>query len=106
MTWSEEYDIMLCREILVEEPYNSKHGSRERGRWDRIAEASNKIDKPKLIVDQRAVRDRFVKLEKACRKKTRDELRASGIIPNEPSEIDQALEEIIEKGRLRTIKGG
>ena len=100
MTWSEEHDIMLCRELLVEEPYNFKHGSRERGRcWDRIAEALNKIDQPKFIVDQRAVRDRFVKLEKACKKKTRDELRASGFAPSEPSELDQALEEIIEKSK-------
>ena len=38
-----------------------------------------------------------MKLEKACKKKTREELRASGIAPNEPSEVDQALEEIIEK---------
>ena len=38
-----------------------------------------------------------MKLEKACKKKTREELRESGIAPNEPSELDQALEEIIEK---------
>ena len=47
-------------------------------------------------MDQRAIRDRFVKLEKACKKKTIEELRASEIAPNEPSELDQALEEIIE----------
>ena len=106
MTWSEENDdIMLCREILLEEPYTFKHGSREKGRcWDRIAEALNKIDKPKFIVDQRVVRDRFVKLEKACKKKTRDELRARGIAPNEPSELDQALEEIIEKSKVQNNK--
>jgi len=88
----------LCREILIEEPYNFKHGSRERGRcWDRIADTLNKVDQPKFIVDQRAVRDRLVKLEKACKKKTREELRASGIARNEPSELDHTLEEIIEK---------
>ena len=38
-----------------------------------------------------------MKLEKACMKKTTEKLRASGIAPNEPSELDQALEEIIEK---------
>ena len=98
MTWTEEHDIMLCREIWTEEPFNFKHGSRERGRcWDRITDTLTKVDQPKFIVDQRAVRDRFVKLEKACKKKTREELRASGIAPNEPSELEQALEEIIEK---------
>ena len=98
MTWTEEHDVMLCREILTEEPFNFKHGSRERGRcWDHIADTLNKVDQLKFNVDQRAVRDRFVKLEKAFKKKTREELRASGIAPNEPSELDQALEDIIEK---------
>ena len=98
MTWTEEHDILLCREILVEEPYNVKHGSRERGRcWDHIAEALNNVEQPKFIADQRAVRDRFVKLEKAFKKKTREELRASGIAPQESSELDQALEDIIDR---------
>ena len=57
----------------------------------------NKVDHLKFIVDQRAVRDRFVKLDKAFNKKTREELRASGIATHEPSELDEALEEIIER---------
>ena len=56
MTWTEEHDILLCKEILIEEPYNLTHASRERGRcWDRIAETLNKVDQPKFNVDQRAV---------------------------------------------------
>ena len=51
------------------------------------------------MVDQRAGGDRFVKSEKACKKKMTDELRASGIAPNEPSELEQALEEIIDKSK-------
>ena len=98
MTWTEEHDIMFCREILTEEPFNFKHGSREREScWDYIADTLNKVDQLKFVVDQRAVRDRFLKLEKACKKKTREELRPSGIAPSEPSELDQTLEEIIEK---------
>ena len=31
MTWTEEHDILLCREILDEEPYTLRHGSREKG---------------------------------------------------------------------------
>ena len=31
MTWTEEHDIMLCKEIVIEEPYNFKHGSTEMG---------------------------------------------------------------------------
>ena len=98
MTWTEEDDVLLCLEILVQEPYAFKHGSRERGRcWDQIAEALNKIELPKYSVDQRAVRDKFVKLEKGYKRKTREELKANGIAPPEMSELDQALEEIIER---------
>ena len=32
-------------------------------------------------------------------KKTKDELRARGIAPNEPSELDQALEELLERDK-------
>ena len=98
ITWTEEHDVVLCREILAQEPYAFKHGSRGRGRcWDQIAEALNKIEWPKYSVDQRAVRDRFVKVEKGYKRKTREELKASGIAPPEMSELDQALEEIIER---------
>ena len=98
MIWTEEHGIMLCREILIEELYNFKHWSRERGRcWDLIADTLSKVDQPKFNVDQRVVRYRFVKLEKASKKKTKEDLRSSGIALNEPSELDQALEEIIEK---------
>ena len=31
MLWTKNHDILLCREILVEEPYKFKRGSSERG---------------------------------------------------------------------------
>ena len=46
--------------------------------------------------DQRSVRDRFTKLEKEFKRKRAIEERASGICPDEPDELDQALENIIE----------
>ena len=47
MIWTNQHDILLCREILVEEPYKFKHGSRERGQcWNRIANALSRIEKP------------------------------------------------------------
>ena len=55
------------------------------------------IEWPKYSVDQRAVRYRFVKLENGYKRKTREELKASGIAPPEMSELDQALEEISER---------
>ena len=53
-----EHIVILCREILIEEPYQFKHGSRERGRcWDKIANSLNAMERPKFAVDQRGVRD-------------------------------------------------
>ena len=65
--------------------------------WDRIAENLNKREWPKFSVDQRTRRVHFVKLDNGFRKQTREELRASGIAPGEASELDQALEDIIER---------
>ena len=96
MSWTTAHDVALCREILVLEPYRFKIGSRERGQcWDSIAENLSSLSYPKFSVDQRAVRDRFSKLERYFRKRMASEERASGISP-EMTELDEALENIIE----------
>ena len=92
-----EHDVLLCREILAEEPYQYKYGSRERGKcWDKISEALNGIKMPKITVDQRAVRYRFLKLERGFKRKANEEMRASGISP-EQNELDDAMEDIFER---------
>ena len=48
------------------------------------------------MVDQKAVRDRFGKVQKDLKRKRAYEERASGICPDEPDELDQALENISE----------
>ena len=45
---------------------------------------------------QRAERDRFLKLERVFKKKTNEETRASGIAP-EPTELDEAMQDILER---------
>eukprot|EP00795_Rhopilema_esculentum_P008078 gene8078-biopygen9216 len=50
------------------------------------------------MVDQRAVRDRFLKLERSFKRKMAEEERASGISPPEPTELEQAIQDIIERG--------
>ena len=98
MTWTPAHDVLLCREILVEEPFKFKHGSRERGQhWDKIATSLNQMGKPRFLVDQRSVRDRFLKLERNFKGKMAEEERASGIEPPEPTELDQAIQDIIER---------
>ncbi|XP_065063939.1 calponin homology domain-containing protein DDB_G0272472-like [Rhopilema esculentum] len=99
MTWTLEHDTLLCREILVEEPYLFKMGTRERGHsWDNVANNLNRIGQPHFMVDQRAVRDRFLKLERSFKRKMAEEERASGISPPEPTELEQAVQDIIERG--------
>ena len=97
MTWSKQHDIALCMEVLVIQPNQHKYGSRDRGQcWHKIAKHLNQIEQPHFTVDQRAVRDRFCKLQKDFKQKRAFEERASGICPDEPDELEQALEDIAE----------
>ena len=93
-----EHDTLLCREILVVEPYRLKLGTRECGNyWDKVASNFNKVGNPRFWVDQRAVRDRFLKLKRGFKRKMVEEERASGISPPEPKEVEIAIREIIER---------
>ena len=106
MNWTFQHDVMLCREILVVEPFRFKHGSRERGQaWEKIANSLNDIERPKFNVDQRAVRDHFLKLERAYRRKMAQEERASGI-NTENTELDDAMEEIVKKSQAAEEEQG
>ena len=99
MNWTYNHDVMLCREILVVEPFRLTHGSKERrSAWENIAMNLNGSENPKFNVDQRAVRDHFLKLERCFKRKLGEDERASGISP-EHIELDDALEEIIEKSK-------
>ncbi len=47
MIWTNEHDLLLCREILLEEHFKYKVRPRERGKcWDKIANLLNAIEKP------------------------------------------------------------
>ena len=97
MEWTSGHDVKLVREILITEPYQHKPGSRESGKaWETIAENLRKSDKRRFTVTQRSVRDRFKLLQNRFKISERKELAASGISP-EPTELDAALEEIMER---------
>ena len=58
MKWTTTHDVILCREILLCEPYKFKEGSRERGQcWDMIAEHLNEFKDPTFTVKKRLVRE-------------------------------------------------
>ena len=45
MAWSTDHDVLLCREILVTEPYRLKIGTLEREQaWDKVANALNSVE--------------------------------------------------------------
>ena len=97
MVWSTNHDVLLCREILVVEPYRFKAGTRERGQaWDKVASALNSVEGLRFVVDQRGVRERYAKLERNFKRKMAAEERASGISP-EKTELDEAIENIMER---------
>ena len=55
---------MFVQEIIFEEPFKLKFGSVERDKcWDKITENLNALGTPAFFVDQRAVRERFIKIE-------------------------------------------
>ena len=96
MVWTNDHDVLLCRVILAEQPFQYKTGSREKGHcWMKITKTLNNVTQIRFSVDQRAVRDRFAKLEKKIRKKRAAEERASGISP-EQTGLDEAVESILE----------
>ena len=100
MIWTKHHDVLLCREVLVIQPFQFKHGTHDRGQcWERIANNLNLVERPHFMVDQRSVRDRFNKLERDYKRKKACEERASGISPEEPDELQQALENITEMAR-------
>ena len=105
MAWTYEHNILLCREILIEVPFRFKAGAREKGQgWDKIATTLNKhCTGLAFSVNHRGVRDRFTVIERSCKRKLAADLRESGINP-EPTELDQAIDNIIERGEGAQIE--
>ena len=98
MSWKEDHDKALIREILVYEPWIQRKGSQERGQiWRNIAESLNQISDLNFRVDERAVRDHHKHLNKKYKKEISEENRASGIAPPEETELIRGLREISEQ---------
>ena len=97
MEWTETHDVLLLREIMTSDLFKFKKGSVQRGeRWEEITDNLNHISDPSLK-DKRAVRDRWALLRKKYKSKLREEEAGSGISPDELSEKEQLIEELIEK---------
>ena len=102
MEWSEEHDIQLCREIMVTNSFSAKRKTSDRKRlWETIARNLVKINSPKLktSLSERSVRERYMRIVQRYKTKTNDEMKASGISP-EQSELDVLLEELTEREEM------
>ncbi|CAB4003144.1 Hypothetical predicted protein, partial [Paramuricea clavata] len=87
--------VELIKEILTERPFDNPKGSRRIGLvWERIVDNLNsRADVVFNLKDIRAVRDRYNLLAKKIQKG--EEINASGIGTDEPSELEDAIEEAV-----------
>ncbi|XP_022794182.1 probable serine/threonine-protein kinase DDB_G0267686 [Stylophora pistillata] len=105
MKWSEEHDLMLCREVLLLEPFKHPRQSKERGKiWGEIALSLNGISSPNFKVSKRSVRDRLTLLLAKYKEKMTKEEQGSGIACDDETEIEIALSEIIEKEQAADLE--
>ena len=89
--WTKEHDILLCREVLSVNPFSAQKNSNERGKlWEEISTNLNSTSGVRFFF-----RDHLNILIKWYRKKMSAEDRSTGVSP-EPTELDQALADIIE----------
>ena len=65
MEWTNQNDVLFCREVIAFEFFTHKPHSEERGQcYDQIAESLSAINDVYFKVDQRRSRDRIKKLFK------------------------------------------
>ena len=84
------------REVVNVNPYTTKKGSTQRSSmWEKIADTLNKCTVPKFRVDKRSVRDHVGILVHKHKKKLLAEEKATGITPDEPTELENLLDIII-----------
>ncbi|PFX34201.1 hypothetical protein AWC38_SpisGene901 [Stylophora pistillata] len=89
---------MLCREILVGDPFpGTKYGTVAKGtKWEEVAENLNKIQQVFFKVDKGAVRDRYNLLSKELRNNLkREEIESR--IKADMTEVEMAVQELTEK---------
>ena len=101
MEWSSKHDIFLCTEILITEPFKFRKGSLDRGRlWTAVANNLNRIEEVHFNVKQRGVRERWEVIQSRWQARMHNEDKASGIVPEPESDLDNMIQEITEKERL------
>ena len=77
MVWSTVHNEILCREILLVDPFTgTQKGAVARGtKWEEVAKNLHKIQQVYFKVDKQAVQDRYNLLSKESRNKLKREER-------------------------------
>ena len=108
MFWSNDHDVLLCREVLNLNPFTAKKGSTQRsGMWEKIADVLNECTVHKFRVDKRSVRDNVGILVNKHKRKVKaeekltelDNLLVIIIIASEESAGAQSQEVSTEKSK-------
>ena len=99
MEWTEDHDVLLIQEIVARDLFSFQKGSVARGEWwESIAETLNEVKTLSFHFKvKRAVRDRWILLQKKYKAKMHQEETASGISVDKMPEIDVLLEELVGK---------
>ena len=70
--WTTEKDLLLCREVLVTEPYKAKERTVQRAQmWHNVADNLNELENQSFKVDKRSIREHLAILLEKFRKKMR-----------------------------------
>ena len=102
MEWTTAHNIMLCREVLVVDPFQARKKTTHRAQlWQLIAENLKTMESPKFkpTLTKRSVQDRCSLLCEKHKRRMAYEKRATGISP-EVTELDQLVKEIVDKEEL------
>ena len=92
--WKKHHDLLLLKEVVLEEPFKHNNGSKEKGAsWSKIADA---LTQHGMKVTQRSVRERFDELYSDFKEREREEKQAYGI-DVEYDDNHKALTEIHER---------
>jgi len=98
MEWTEDHDVILLREILASDLFSFKKGSVARGeRWESAEKLTQVRTLSFHLKDKRAVRNRWVLLQRKHKAKMHQEETVSGISVDDMSEIGVLLEELVGK---------
>ena len=88
--------MFLWREVVNLNPFTSKKGSTQtKGMWEKIAQIVKECTVLRFSVDKRSVHDHMGILVNKHKRKVRAEEKASGIAPDELSELENLLDTII-----------